>query len=72
MDHGIDFDVVIIGSGPAGSTVARVASSAGLKVLLIDKKQELGAPVQCSGAVSHHALERVGLGPDDEFVIERI
>jgi len=66
------YDVVVIGSGPAGATTARVASNLGLKVLLVDKRQELGAPVQCSGAVSRHALEAVGIIADDEFVLENI
>ncbi|MEN0006285.1 MAG: NAD(P)/FAD-dependent oxidoreductase [Bacteroidota bacterium] len=70
--HKTDFDLVIVGAGPAGSTVARLASEAGLDVLIIDKRQELGAPIQCSGAVSRHALEEVGVVPSDEFIHEAI
>ncbi|NJB85563.1 digeranylgeranylglycerophospholipid reductase [Lewinella marina] len=68
----VDYDVVIIGAGPAGSTTARFAATAGLKVLLVDKRQELGAPIQCSGAISRHALEQVGITPDEEFIHEAI
>ncbi len=64
----IDFDVIVIGSGPAGATTARIAAERGLRVLLVDKKQELGAPIQCSGAVSAHALGDTGVQPDDEYV----
>jgi digeranylgeranylglycerophospholipid reductase len=64
----VDYDLVVVGSGPAGATTARIAAESGLKVLLVDKKQELGAPIQCSGAVSAHALGDVGVIPDDEFV----
>ena len=66
------YDLVIVGSGPAGATVGRFAAQAGLKVLIIDKRQELGAPIQCSGALSRHALEEVGITPDDEFIQEPI
>ena len=66
------YDLVIIGSGPAGSTTARFAAGQGLKVLLVDKRQELGAPIQCSGAVSRHALEEVGVAPEAEFIHEPI
>ncbi|PPK86713.1 2,3-di-O-geranylgeranylglyceryl phosphate reductase [Neolewinella xylanilytica] len=68
----LDYDVIIIGSGPAGSTTARFAANAGLRVLLVDKRQELGAPIQCSGAISRHALEQVGIVPDAEFIHEAI
>lgn len=66
------YDVVVIGSGPAGTTTARIAAQHKLKVLLVDKKQELGAPIQCSGAVSRHALEAVGVSPEAEFIHEPI
>lgn len=64
----IDYDIVVVGAGPAGSTTARVAAESGLNVLLVDKRQELGAPIQCSGAVSAHALHDVNVTPDDEFI----
>ncbi len=66
------YDILIIGSGPAGATSARFAAKMGLKVLLIDKRQELGAPIQCSGAVSRHALEEAGVEPNAEFIHEDI
>lgn len=63
-----DYDVVVVGSGPAGATTARVAAQRGLRVLLVDKKQELGVPIQCSGAVSNQALYDADVPPSDEFV----
>ncbi|MEE8301661.1 MAG: FAD-dependent oxidoreductase, partial [Candidatus Tectomicrobia bacterium] len=56
-----DCDVLVVGSGPAGATTARVAAERGLHVVLVDKKQELGAPIQCSGAISAHALSDTGI-----------
>ena len=72
MSGPTDYDVVVVGCGPAGATTARVAAEGGLRVLLVDKKQELGAPIQCSGAVSAHALRDAGLTPHDEFVASAI
>lgn len=63
-----NFDVVIIGSGPAGATTARYAAAQGLHVLMLDKRQELGAPVQCSGAVSRHALTENEIPISEEFL----
>ena len=68
MPESVDYDVIVVGSGPAGASTARVAAQRGLRVLLVDKKQELGAPIQCSGAVSAHALRDADVIPIDEFV----
>ncbi len=68
----VNYDIVVIGSGPGGSTTARYAAKNGLRVLLIDKRQELGAPIQCSGAISANALENVEIIANDEFIQERI
>lgn len=72
MTQSLTYDLVVIGSGPAGATTARFAAQRGLKVLLIDKRQELGAPIQCSGAVSHHALAENNIRPQDEYIHEKI
>ena len=68
MSLNVNYDVIVIGSGPAGTTTARIAAERGLRVLLVDKKQELGAPIQCSGAVSAHALTAANLSSSAEFV----
>ena len=46
-----DYDVINIGGGPAGSTVARYASSEGVKVLVIDARKSIGTPLQCGELV---------------------
>ncbi len=42
-----EVDVIIVGAGPAGSTTAYYTAKNGANVLLIDKKKEIGNPVQC-------------------------
>lgn len=42
-----DFDVVVVGAGPAGSLAARAAVESGASTLLLDRRSELGEPVQC-------------------------
>ena len=41
-------DVLIIGCGPSGSTTAKKVVDKGYKVLIIEKKQKVGEPVQCA------------------------
>jgi len=41
------FDVAVVGAGPAGSTAARFAALGGARTVLIDRREELGHPVQC-------------------------
>jgi len=45
-------DVVVVGAGPAGSMAARMAAEAGLDVVLLEKRQEIGEPVRCAEGVS--------------------
>jgi digeranylgeranylglycerophospholipid reductase len=46
------YDVVIVGSGPAGSVTARFAAEAGAKVLMIERRAEVGVPVLCGEGIS--------------------
>lgn len=41
-------DVVVIGAGPAGSSAAASAAAGGVTVLMLDKKDQIGLPVQCA------------------------
>ena len=53
------YDVAIVGAGPAGSSAANAAAQRGAKVLLIDRRQRIGVPVQCAEfvpqGISRHA-----------------
>ena len=70
-DGARDFDVVVVGSGPAGSTVADVMSAAGRSVLVLEKGVNhllsLDAPYASLGHLSNDEikfLRRHFLGPD--------
>lgn len=41
-------DVLIIGLGPAGGAAAIAAAREGLSVLVVDRRKEVGVPVQCA------------------------
>lgn len=48
MGTGESADVLIVGLGPAGSSAARAAARSGISVLALDKRREVGVPVQCA------------------------
>ena len=48
----MEYDVVVVGSGPAGSVTARFAAETGAKVLIIERRAEVGVPVLCGEGIS--------------------
>lgn len=62
-----EYDMIVVGAGPAGSTVARFAAEKGLSVLLIEKRNEIGSPKRCGEGLSIHAMGRVGIKPEAEW-----
>ena len=51
MSENFDYDVIIIGGGPGGSTTARYAAQNGAKVLVLDGRDPIGTPLQCGELV---------------------
>ncbi len=58
----IEFDVIVIGAGMAGSTAAAIAAREGLKVAVIERGQKPGGKNYFGGALYTHAL--VDIYPD--------
>lgn len=63
---------MVVGAGPAGSTAAKSAAEDGADVLMIDKRRELGVPVQCGEALSKDVLDGLGIEPDPRWAINKI
>jgi len=62
------YDVIIIGAGPAGGIAAKVLAGSGRKILILDKKSEVGSPVHCGEGLSRYAVESNGLKVDETWV----
>ena len=58
-----DTDVLIVGSGPAGSVTARYAAEQGVKVTVIEQRPEVGVPVRC-GELMPSVEEITGMFPN--------
>jgi digeranylgeranylglycerophospholipid reductase len=65
------YDVVVVGAGPAGSTAAYAAAINGASVLMLDRRRELGVPVQCGEALSEDILNELKIKPDPQWAIGR-
>lgn len=52
MENSSQFDVIVVGAGPAGSAAALVAARAGLNVLLLERGEFPGSK-NCSGAAMY-------------------
>lgn len=65
----MEVDVLIVGAGPAGSTTARFCAAEGIDVLMIDRRREIGYPVQC-GELLPHVEEMHTIFPKSEMLEE--
>lgn len=54
------FDVIIVGAGPAGSAAAKRIAEAGLSVMVYDRREELGVPVRCGEGVDKKIEQLIG------------
>ncbi len=67
-----DYDVVVVGAGPAGSMTAKWAAKGGAKVLMVEKRQEIGSPVRCGEGISKTWLNGVGVKLDKKSVAREV
>jgi digeranylgeranylglycerophospholipid reductase len=65
------YDVIVVGAGPAGSTAAWSAARLGAKVLVLDRRRELGVPVQCGEALNEDILKELGISPDPKWALNK-
>lgn len=63
----LEYDVVVVGGGPAGCMAARYAAEGGASTLILEEDAEIGRPVHCAGLVSRRAIEASGL-VDTSFI----
>jgi digeranylgeranylglycerophospholipid reductase len=66
-----EYDVIVVGAGPAGSIAARTAAENGLDVLLIEKRQEIGDPVRCAEGTGKLGLMQF-LEPDPRWICAEV
>ncbi len=68
----LKYDVVVVGARVGGSTSAMFASKSDVNVLMIEKRQEIGSPVQCAEGVTYGTFETLEMKPSDKYIRSRI
>ena len=66
-----NYDIVVVGAGPAGSMAAKSAAERGVEVLLIENHAQIGVPVICGEGVSTEGLTRF-LQPKPSWISSRV
>jgi digeranylgeranylglycerophospholipid reductase len=66
------YDVVVVGGRIGGSTASLFASKNDLDVLMIEKRQEIGTPVQCAGATFSSTFDTLEMKPSPKYVCAEI
>lgn len=72
LSNPVDYDVIIVGSGPAGLSTARTVAKSGLRCLVVDRVKEIGFPVRTSGASWIDELTILGVPSSCYHVVSTI
>ncbi len=66
-----EYDIIVVGAGPAGSIAARFAAEQGVSVLMMEKDRDVGYPVRCGEAISKKGVENF-IEPDEKWITAHI
>ncbi len=66
-----EYDIIVVGAGPAGSMAARFAAEQGVSVLILEKDRDVGYPVRCGEAISKAGIEEF-ITLDEKWIAAKI
>jgi len=62
-----EYDIIVVGAGPAGTVAARFAAMQGVDVLVLEKDRDVGYPVRCAEAISKRNVVSF-IEPNDKWI----
>lgn len=65
------YDVLVIGGGPAGAIAAKTTAERGLETCIIEKRPAIGSPVRCAEGIGKTALSEF-IDPDPRWISAEI
>mgnify|MGYP001419690972 CR=1 FL=1 len=66
-----NYDIIVVGGGPAGSMAAWEAAKKNVSVCLLEKDRDIGYPVRCGEAIGHVGLSQF-VEPKDTWIAATI
>ncbi len=67
-----EYDLVVVGAGPAGSLTAKHAASKGLSVLILEKRAEVGSPIRCGEGLDKAGLKKIGIKAHSKWIANEV
>jgi digeranylgeranylglycerophospholipid reductase len=64
----LEYDIVVVGAGPAGSLTAKWAAEKGANVLIIEKRAEVGSPIRCGEGLDKAGVNRMGITANKKWI----
>lgn len=61
MNERTEYDLIVVGAGPAGGMAALTAAKLGLRTALVEEHEQAGTPTHCSGKLQLHAFREFDL-----------
>lgn len=72
MNYDKEWDVIIVGGGPAGNMAAQEFAKRGMKTLVVDRKQQIGPPKRCGEGLSMRWVRIGKLKPNPRWALQEI